>query len=233
MEDGVNEINTTLLGMQQAFANAMRKSGVMGKMRAQLRAAAIGVIRADPCLRHAAVGDVLRPEDLPLEGRVALLLIDDFIRVHGLNLMGGVFEEECNISLMGEAERSIVEKQRVQRQGQADCKSSLLEMLIAGTLDPRDYKIEEQDTPAESSHSTGTVVQPAAPSSAVAGRLAAVPARGGKKPETALTVPLEMQGHGEISAWLKEYEDSLDFSDSTVGDLSCFDERAYDHVEHI
>ncbi|CBH11423.1 hypothetical protein, conserved [Trypanosoma brucei gambiense DAL972] len=235
MEDDVNEINTTLLGLQQAFAAAMRESGVMGKMRAQLRAAAIGVIRADPCLRDSALGTVLQPAELPLEGRVALLLIEDFLRTHGLKLAGGVFEEECNISMVGEAERHIVEQQRQYQPNQGTPRSSLLESLLARVIDPREcQQLQQQKTGAAPiAHALPHLGQSVAPSPAAATSTTHTVKRERRRPAAELSVPLEVQGRSEITAWLKEYEDSVDFSDSSLEDMPCVDEQTFDAVIHL
>ncbi|RNF20910.1 uncharacterized protein Tco025E_03615 [Trypanosoma conorhini] len=215
VEDDANEINTTLLELQSAFAAALRNAGVLGKLRAQLRAAAISVIRGDPHLRTAAVGKTVLPADLSPEGRVALLLIEDFARVHGLQQTLGVFEEESNLSLVGEPERNTA------RRLQGPRKTSALEQLVAAAMAHEPPQREEQQ-PAAAHESE---------SRAPATTAAAAAAAAGKQEEAAEGAPVAAAHHPEIAAGLEDYEDSVDYSVMDTTDPSCADEGMYDSIE--
>ncbi|RNF10465.1 hypothetical protein TraAM80_01511 [Trypanosoma rangeli] len=221
VEEDTNEINTTLLELQGAFAEALRNAGVLGKLRAQLRAAAISVIRGDPHLRTAAVGKTILPGDLLPEGRVALLLIQDFARMHGLQQTLGVFEEESNLSLVGESEMNTA------RRLQCSQKSSALEQLIAAAMAHASPRMEEQQmtmTP-ESMLRAPTRVAATSGGEEEKGHLEA------KQEHEEERGPWALPHHPEIAAGLKEYEDSVDYSVVDTTDLSCADESMYDSID--
>ncbi|ESL06620.1 hypothetical protein TRSC58_05703 [Trypanosoma rangeli SC58] len=221
VEEDTNEINTTLLELQGAFAEALRNAGVLGKLRAQLRAAAISVIRGDPHLCTAAVGKTMVPGDLSPEGRVALLLIQDFARMHGLQQTLGVFEEESNLSLVGESELNTA------RRLQGSQKSSALEQLIAAAMAHASPRIEEQQSTMtlKSVLRAPTGVAAAAEGEEQKGHLEAKQEHGEEGGSW------EVPHHPEIAAGLREYEDSVDYSVAGTSDPSCADESMYDNID--
>ncbi|EPY24242.1 hypothetical protein STCU_04860 [Strigomonas culicis] len=102
-EDG-NEANTQLLELQDAVVNALTASGILGRLRAQLRASTLGLLKGDKGLIEASVGKAVPLAALTLEHRVVLLLIKDFFEKGGYTETLGMFEAESNVRLLGEEE---------------------------------------------------------------------------------------------------------------------------------
>ncbi|EKF27883.1 hypothetical protein MOQ_008384 [Trypanosoma cruzi marinkellei] len=224
VEEDVNEINTTLLELQDAFATALRNAGVLGKLRAQLRAAAISVIRGDPYLRTAAVGKTILPAALSPEGRVALLLIEEFARVHGLQQTLGVFEEESNLSLVGELERNTAQRLR------GSLESSALEQLIAAAMAREAPQLQGKE-PIMTSGSMLPASTPCVSDEREEEREQHTGNRQHQQPKKEVRTELETPRHPEIAAGLKEYEDSINYSIVSVTGLPGVDESNYDKIE--
>lgn len=105
-EEG-NESNAALLQLQDAFVSALTSSGVLGKIRAELRATALSLLRGDEALERAAVGDVLRPATLAPTSKVALLLLYDFLQHHHLRQTAGVLEVEGSVHLLSSEQDAL------------------------------------------------------------------------------------------------------------------------------
>ncbi|KAH9584025.1 hypothetical protein LSM04_001311 [Trypanosoma melophagium] len=224
-EEDVNEINTTLLELQDALTAALRETGVLGKLRAQLRAAAVSVVRGDPHLREAAVsaGKIMQINDkqISLEGRLALLMMEDFMRVHGMLHSLGVLAAESNVSMVGETERTTLQQMRTRLFNKEDNNNnnnmSILERLIANTL--------QRDKPVVRSASTGS------------SSISLTPPEQSKEIEEEEEIDekkekeKEIPHNVEIITELQEYDDSVDFSDVSVADMSSVDITAYDYIE--
>ncbi|KAG5493426.1 hypothetical protein JIQ42_01792 [Leishmania sp. Namibia] len=95
-----NESNTALLQLQDAFVSALTASGTLGKIRAQLRATALALIRGDEDLQNAAVGPFIRPLSLTTPAKVSLLLLHDFLQHHHLQQTAGVLDVESGVHLL-------------------------------------------------------------------------------------------------------------------------------------
>lgn len=227
-EDDAGEINTTLLELQDALATALRNAGVMGKLRAQLRAAAVGIIRGDPHLREAAVGQTSLPSAMSLEARVALLLIQDFARVHGLRHTLGVFEAESNMCLVGESERETARVFFQPHSGACD-RPSALERLVAGALSQAAQETLQnrqngEEIKGEEKQSTiASLAERTAPDSAFVESTCHM----GKKQEDEEMEMLD----SIVAVGLKECESSVTYSTTSVTDISCSDDPMYDFIE--
>ncbi|ORC91114.1 uncharacterized protein TM35_000061190 [Trypanosoma theileri] len=273
VEEDVNEINTTLLELQDALTAALRETGVLGKLRAQLRASAISVVRGDSHLRDAAVssaGKIMQPASLSLEARVALLLMEDFMRVHGLLHTIGVFEAESNVCLIGETERATMkemqslQQQQQQQQQQSSGEKSILEKLIANTLQ-RDKPIILQGTSTGSSSLSLTPPEHSVqPSKEIEIEEEKEKEEKGKEQQQQSTImkmgmmnnnninninnnnnnkekekekekkeEQEVPHNIEIIDELKEYDDSVDFSDISIEDISSMNKTSYDYMENF
>ncbi|KPA76870.1 hypothetical protein ABB37_07663 [Leptomonas pyrrhocoris] len=99
LENG-HESNAALLQLQDAFVSALTSSGALGKIRAQLRATALSLLRGDDDLQRAAVGDVLKPASLSAASKISLLLLYDFLQFHHLRETAGVLEVEGSVHLL-------------------------------------------------------------------------------------------------------------------------------------
>lgn len=95
-----NEVS--LVDLKEAIMCALSADGTLGKLKAQLRAAAVGILRNKPALGEAAVGKTVAIGALSLETQVAFLLIHEFLLAHSMNVSAGLFEEECTLSEVSE-----------------------------------------------------------------------------------------------------------------------------------
>lgn len=78
--------------------SALSADGTLGKLKAQLRAAAVSILRDKPALAEAAVGKTVAIGNLSLETQVVFLLIHEFLLAHSMNVSAGLFEQECTLS---------------------------------------------------------------------------------------------------------------------------------------
>ncbi|KAH8607199.1 hypothetical protein ERJ75_001452600 [Trypanosoma vivax] len=236
VEEDVNEINSTLFALQDSLTCALREYGVLGKLRAQLRASVMSIMRVDPDLRGAVVGDVMRPCDIPLERRIALLLIHDFVRVHGLKLTASVFEEEANLEMVNKEEcTALLGHEGLRRGGAPSAIEAVIVRAIGG------------DVAADHGVFTSSPVPPSpAPPGNTAPIQPAVRRDEDEKAscDTAERVEyseqvedgeddLKILLHAGVAAGLNEYEDSVAFSDASVEDISFIDSQAYDFVDRF
>jgi hypothetical protein len=111
LEEG-NESNAALLQLQDAFVSALTSSGALGKIRAELRATALSLLRGDEELQRAAVGDVLKPTSLSTTSKVALLLLYDFLQYHQLRQTAGVLEVEGSVHLLSSEQDALLSDMR-------------------------------------------------------------------------------------------------------------------------
>lgn len=108
--DEPDEEAMQLLELKDAFVGALTANGVLGKIKAQLRASAVSLLRGDPTLAEAAVGRTTAPDRLSLESGVVLLLIHQFLLQHNMTATAGVFEAEGAVREVSRAARDVVEK---------------------------------------------------------------------------------------------------------------------------
>lgn len=202
--DGGSEINSQLLDLQDAFVHAMTVSGTLGKLRAQLRAAAIGLLRGDSALQRSAVGEPICVPELPLASRVALLLVQDFLQSRSLNHTLGIFEAEGSPGLTGGDAKEAIHRllEDVNPEG------SMLERLISATL--------QSGLASVATASPGLLTTPCPPT---------------PSPETqdmgSVSTSDLLVVAPVVAEALAEYEPSVSFSDSG-GRL---DEGLYDEIE--
>ncbi|CCW63030.1 unnamed protein product [Phytomonas sp. EM1] len=121
-----NEANTQLLELQGAFIDALTNMGLMGKLKAQLRAVALALLRGDPNLSLAAVGPTKSFVHAPIETQISLLLINDFLTNNHLTQTAGVLEVEAGISSCS----SCAEEQMRSSIGTLSGDGTMLERLI-------------------------------------------------------------------------------------------------------
>lgn len=107
LEEG-NESNAALLQLQDAFVSALTSSGALGKIRAELRATALSLIRGDEDLQRAAVGDALKPASLSTASKISLLLVFDFLQHHQLRQTAGVLEVEGGVHLLSNEQDALL-----------------------------------------------------------------------------------------------------------------------------
>lgn len=83
--------------MQEAFLDALVATGVLGKVKAQLRAAAVGIVRDDAARINASSPND-HPSRMSEPSKIALLLVHDFLQCMNYNLTEGVFAEEASVA---------------------------------------------------------------------------------------------------------------------------------------
>lgn len=108
--DEQDEQSLQLLELKDAFVSALTANGVLGKIKAQLRASAVSLLRGDPTLAEAAVGRTTAPDHHSLESGVVLLLIHQFLLQHNMTATAGVFEAEGAVREVSRAARDVVER---------------------------------------------------------------------------------------------------------------------------
>lgn len=97
--------------VQDAFVTALVTSGVYGKLRAQLRAAAVGILRDDTGLLNVSC-PCPHPSTLDPAQQLALELVRDLLHEMQYSCSAGVFEEEASL---GGGEVDLAETLNVRR----------------------------------------------------------------------------------------------------------------------
>lgn len=217
-EDG-NEANSQLLELQDAFVQTLSASGALGKIRAELRATALSLLRADPSMKLAAVGATHSLVDMPLESQVTLLLVDDFLRQKSYRQSAGVYSAEAGPGFASDEAHDVL-RERFYSESRAEGSRSdetLLERIVKAALTTPPNPQSERPPP------TGTVAPPQ-----VAGPSAAfLPANdvGHNEQGSADSSPMPHSGtldnqsdavlqDAGVQHYLEHYEESLPFSDS-------------------
>lgn len=228
LADDNNEVNSHLLELQDALVQALSACGALGKIRAQLRAAAIGLLRADPELQMAAVGQTHPLPGMPLLTQVSLLLIEDFLNQLALRETAGVFLAEAGAGFASdEAHAALQQGIRGQlAHTETAGKGSLLEALVASAL---------------RAEPTAAASLPAKENGLVTPAVQASRADAGDLPKPLPTAPADARatehrehvGDGDaqlgsgVRQLLDKYEESVPYSDAD-GPL---DEDVFDEVE--
>lgn len=119
--------------LKNALAGALAANGVLGKIRAQLRASAVSLLRSDPGLKEAAVGSTVEMKKLPLETQVAFLLIHEFLSHHKMDTTAGIFAEEGAISEVNVEIRELMRNKLGSDKGTSD--KCILSSLVKDALD--------------------------------------------------------------------------------------------------
>ncbi|CAJ1011546.1 hypothetical protein Q4I28_006859 [Leishmania naiffi] len=203
LEEG-NESNTTLLQLQDAFVSALTASGTLGKIRAQLRATALALIRGDEDLQNAAVGPFIRPLTLTTPTKVSLLLLYDFLQHHHLQQTAGVLDVEGSVHLLLN-ERSVLLGDLARLPGDG----SLLERLV------QSYEPASQASIAGHSNTHATLTPSKAAGALAAMEQQAFPLISSSGPVTEEETVAVAQAHdADVLYELEKYEDSIPFSDT-------------------
>ncbi|CAD2217867.1 hypothetical protein AGDE_07497 [Angomonas deanei] len=105
-----NDANAQLIELQDSFVNALTHSGALGKLRAQLRAAALSLLRGDSEMHEATVGKGLNPFDLSPSCKLTLLLIQNFLLEKGLTETASILEAEASLKFISGDDASVAEE---------------------------------------------------------------------------------------------------------------------------
>eukprot|EP00796_Vickermania_ingenoplastis_P004150 gene4150-2992_t len=200
-----------LVELKDAFTSALTANGVLGKIKAQLRASAVSLLRGDPELAAAAVGRTMAPDRMALESKVALLLIRQFLVSHDMSATAGVFEAESSLTEVGTDAQDLFG--RLFARGADDCP---LTALVREA-------IQNPDGPAVTRANSGTSlapVQAAKPEAEV--EAAPAPNPNAEQLDLLASVP-------EVATVLEGLHDSFSFSD-TEGALD--PDLAYDRIDN-
>ncbi|KAK7197285.1 hypothetical protein NESM_000675200 [Novymonas esmeraldas] len=200
IEDG-NESNAALLQLQDAFVNALTASGALGKIRAQLRASALALIRGDDDLQDAAVGPVVRPMALSSGAKVSLLLLYDFLQHHHLHQTAGVLEVEGSMHLLSNERASLLGGL-----AQLPGDGSLLERLL------QSHEADKEKGRIVNPPSTTTAAAAAAPSPPEGPAAADLSVSRSATEDAGLAGP--PPDDADVLYELERYDDSIPFSDT-------------------
>lgn len=149
--EAVNPEVEEMVNLQAAFVEALIRQGIMGKVRAQLRAATVGLIRGE----SAAAASSNRPELDPAT-KLSYVLVSDFLQKTGLMQSHGVFEEEANLATNdGLATEARRHKTASALQLNLSAQQPLLVTLVAAQLRSGDVRAADvvepqQDSPQDS-----------------------------------------------------------------------------------
>lgn len=101
---GDSGLNGQLADVHNELMTALVNSGLMGKIRAQLRAAAVAILDDDrTALRALGSHNVKSASD---RSKIALLLVEEFLQLNSMKHSLGVFTEESNVSSLEPHERN-------------------------------------------------------------------------------------------------------------------------------
>ncbi|KAG5469265.1 hypothetical protein LSCM1_02480 [Leishmania martiniquensis] len=203
LEEG-NESNAALLQLQDAFVSALTASGTLGKIRAQLRATALALIRGDEDLQDAAVGPFMRPRTLTAPAKVSLLLLYDFLQHHHLQQTAGVLDVESGVHLLFHERSTLL--------------GSLIELPGDGSLLERLVQSYEIGIPVAGPRSSNAPAAP--PRTPLTASLVAAEAGASRYSFSSSSVAGEeaaaaaQPGDPDVEYELDRYEDSIPFSDT-------------------
>ncbi|CUG92335.1 Hypothetical protein, putative [Bodo saltans] len=212
-------LNTQLADVHNEFMTALVNTGLLGKLRAQLRAAAVAIIDDDKvALRTLGSHNMKTATD---RSKIALLLIEDFLQSNTMKHSLGVFVEESNVgSVKAEEREQLLNPIQQRAPGGAAQSSSLLETLIGLALAPVSQPPTSTTTVAPQ-HSASTHPPSAAPSQRAPSPdiefSTTVPATLAKK--EASSVGATSSGgsrRGSASAPADPLDDSVEYSDRSA-----------------
>ncbi|GET91743.1 hypothetical protein, conserved [Leishmania tarentolae] len=203
IEEG-SEANAALLQLQDAFVSALTASGTLGKIRAQLRASALALIRGDDELQNAAVGPFIRPATLNTHAKVSLLLLYDFLQHYHLQQTAGVLDVESSVHLLVN-ERATLLGELAQLPGDGPLLERLLRLYEPPTKMPDTEPPNASAVPIASKATPGV---PAAETPALT--VACTTSSASDEETTALAEPHD----ADVLYELDKYEDSIPFSDT-------------------
>lgn len=125
-------LNTQLADVHNEFMTALVSSGLLGKLRAQLRAAAVAILDDDKTVLRALGSQSMK--SATDRSKIALLLIEDFLQTKTMKHSLGVFAEESNVGSIHANERDQLLHPLQQKCDSSG--SSLLEAIIGLALLP-------------------------------------------------------------------------------------------------
>lgn len=108
-EDVDEEHRKSFMTLKMALMVELCNNGVLGKLKAQLRASAVSSLRGKTELADAAVGKTINVNNFSQETKIVLLLIREFLIAHDINITAGIFEEECSLAAIDDESQTIVE----------------------------------------------------------------------------------------------------------------------------
>lgn len=219
--------------LKDAFVHALTANGVLGKIKAQLRASAVGLLRGDPDLEHTAVGRTLSIPKLSLESKVTLLLIHQFLLEHNMTATAGVFEAEGSLQEVGRDVEGLVKDRfpfsSIDGGSSEDCP------LIALVREALNAPATEVTRVNSSISITPYTSSPKAESRSPYANLTESSAARHEPSEELDTDPNSealdvLANTGAVAKVIREMEDSFEFSDNE-GELLSSQAERYDRVE--
>ena len=115
--------------LQQSLVTALTASGVLGKLRAQLRLASLAIIRDDSTALETVFPARMPLQQLTAEQRIGLLIVDEFLASLNLTLTQGTFEEEASIAAVRASQPAGFDRMPKSATGQ-----TMLQSLIGAAL---------------------------------------------------------------------------------------------------
>lgn len=110
--DGIHDESTAkLIALKKALVCVLCSNGILGKVKAQLRASAVSCLRGNPALADAAVGKTIDMNRVPIASQIVLVLIHQFLIAHDMNITAGVFEAEGSLDQIDAEAIGIAEAQ--------------------------------------------------------------------------------------------------------------------------
>ncbi|CBZ29799.1 conserved hypothetical protein [Leishmania mexicana MHOM/GT/2001/U1103] len=200
----VSESNAALLQLQDAFVSALTASGTLGKIRAQLRATALALIRGDDELQNAAVGPFIRPLTLTTHAKVSLLLLYDFLQHYHLQQTAGVFDVESGVHLLFN-ERSVLLGDLARLPGDGPLLERLVRLHEPGRQIPGAGPSNATVVPT-TSQATASIPTAKPPASPVASASSSA--------SEEHTATMASPQDADVQYELDRYEDSIPFSDT-------------------
>lgn len=191
-----------------AFVTALINNGVMGKLRAQLRVAALAIVKGDQKVL-SAVGSDVDVRSLPLHTRIALTLVDEFLSVKNMKHAHGLFQAESNIAALEGQVDSVLRSPIVSYVGQEREKSSpsLLEALVAAALAGPSPAASSAAASVTQRAPSPDIEMPAATTATAASTTSAV---------ASTSQPSSRRNSISASNAAEPYEDSIEYSDHSA-----------------
>ncbi|CCW66116.1 unnamed protein product [Phytomonas sp. Hart1] len=209
-----NEANTQLLELQEGFMKVLTNTGLLGKLKAQLRAVALALLRGDPNLSLAAVGPTNSFAQASIETQIALLIINDFLAINHLTQTAGVLEVEAGTSFRSNRVEDQVKRSIATLSGEG----TMLERLIHLAIH-RDHVSESHLSALPSVALANPEPKPMSPL-----MRDEIPVDVEENPKTLLE-PIDSKIHYE----LMQYEESIPYSDVE----ECLKEDLYAIIESL
>lgn len=145
MDDDATLANQ-LSEVHDAFVTALINSGMMGKIRAQLRAAALAIVKDDKKTEAVIGGHAMK--NLPTETKIAFLLVDEFLKAKRLKQSHGIYHEECGVEALESSKQTILEPLS-STVPSSSSGGTLLEDIIAAALCGDDSSLQAQQSPPQ------------------------------------------------------------------------------------